>query len=338
LKSRTLKCFPDVADEFDDFAQLWLNGGGGPPAGEMLPLLRHADLVVFNGEGSLVGRAKKGTRPLFLLYLAKRYLGKRCAIINHTAHLETSTPVLLSMARRVYPLMDYVSVREPASRENLLAARVLEDVPVVPDALFAAQLVDPERARFQPLLGFEMPQGPLVCVTGSSLSSDARPWHPSAAYVELVRGLRELHITPVLVAKDQSDQFLREVAGETGAALFGPERSYQELYFLLARSQLFVSGRYHPIILSALAGCPFLPLSANTHKIDGLCELLEYPLRRPFDFLDLRAELPGLMKTARGLLVGDGRMRSQLRTRALQLAWQAQAHCGQLQQLLGEPF
>ncbi len=330
LEITPCRWFPKVADEFDEFAHMWLSQQ--EPSG-MLPILQESDLVVFNGEGSILQRAPKGTRPLFLLYLAKHYLGKPCAIINHTAHLETSVPVLLAMARRVYPMMDYVSVREPASRRNLIENQVLDDVEVVPDALFADALHDDVSGRVS-MTRYGGSSNRQVCISGSSLSRLASPWRPDASFEDLVAALRERDLEPVLVAKDESDQFLRNVAQRTGTPFFGAEHTHDELTALLEKSRLFISGRYHPNILSAMAGCPFLPLTANSHKIEGLCELLEYPLQRAFEFFDLRQQMPELLSGVESLLCDD-QLRQRLPMRVAELAEQAQLHCARLQEVLG---
>ncbi|MBN1454567.1 MAG: hypothetical protein JW963_26355, partial [Anaerolineales bacterium] len=92
--------FPQVSDEYDDKAQQWLRGNGGPVGDEFLAKARKSDVVLINEEGCIVEQAKKGTRSLFLGYLAKKYLNKPVFIVNHTAHFKTSVPILLSMGKK----------------------------------------------------------------------------------------------------------------------------------------------------------------------------------------------------------------------------------------------
>jgi polysaccharide pyruvyl transferase WcaK-like protein len=334
--SHDIEFFPAIADQFDDYAEAWLNLGGGPPAKEFLARVSSADAVVFNGEGSILQRTKQGIRPLFLLYLAKKYLNKPSFIINHTAHLETSVPVFLAIARLVYPLMDYVSVREPASRANLIETGVLDAVDVVPDALFSLEFPAAD-SGFALRASLGLTDKPYVCLNGSSLSYEGLPWKASESYRQMKERFEQLGFTVVFVAKDASDQFLQEIAAETKAAFFGPSHSYHDLYHLLAKSRLFVSGRYHPIIISAMAGCPFLPLTANTHKIEGVCELLEYPVRRPFEYFDLRREMDALIQTAKKLLDNHSTLALQLAAATARLKAESCRNAQRIKQLAWQP-
>lgn len=45
----------------------------------------------------------------------------------------------------------------------------------------------------------------------------------------------------------------------------------------LKKVKLVVSGRHHMIIFALMARTPFIPLSSNTWKIEGLCELFGWP-------------------------------------------------------------
>ena len=39
-------------------------------------------------------------------------------------------------------------------------------------------------------------------------------------------------------------------------------------------AQILVGGRFHPTILAALVGTPFVAVPSNTHKMAGLMEML----------------------------------------------------------------
>ncbi|MFV1979658.1 MAG: hypothetical protein ACC655_00755, partial [Rhodothermia bacterium] len=48
--SRPVKFYPDVADDFDFFADEWVTGRGGPDGDAFIRLAKEADIVVYNGE------------------------------------------------------------------------------------------------------------------------------------------------------------------------------------------------------------------------------------------------------------------------------------------------
>jgi polysaccharide pyruvyl transferase WcaK-like protein len=47
---------------------------------------------------------------------------------------------------------------------------------------------------------------------------------------------------------------------------------------VIAKAYLVVGGRQHPNIFAAIHHIPFVPLQGNTHKMEGVVELLHYPL------------------------------------------------------------
>lgn len=295
--SEAIEFFPSVSDEFDSVATAWLNGNGGPVGNDAIEKIKNADVVIFNGEGSLYENALKGQRPLFLMYLAKKYFDKPCFIVNHSAHFKSSTPVLLSMARTVYPLMERILVREPYSQRNLKEL-VHIDAEVVPDALFSLTFDDNTPLPFLDRLQGEK----YICIGATSLAGTTK-WQPIDAYSTLVEEFQALGFKVVLVAKDKPDMFLSSVAQSTGGALFfGPSHSFADLYKLLSKSRLFVSGRYHPSIIAAMAGCPLLALSANMHKMEGLYELFDYPIRQTFDYFRLSSLVEDIVQSGKTLM------------------------------------
>ncbi|KAB2835511.1 MAG: polysaccharide pyruvyl transferase family protein [Candidatus Brocadia sp.] len=292
-----IEFFPSVSDEFDDIARAWIKGQGGPVGRETLEKIKSSDVVILNGEGAMFSNTLKGQRPLFLMYLAKKYFGKPSFIINHSAHFMTSTPLLLSMARTVYPLMDMVLVREPYSSRNLQNLVGVEPE-VVPDAIFSLRFDSSVPDFVQELKNLN---SEYVCIGATSLAG-VTSWKPYDAYCKLINKMKNLGFNVVLIAKDKADMFLKDIVKSTDASFFGPDRSFFDLYQLLKGSRLYISGRYHPMILASMAGCPFVPLNANMHKIEGLCELLEYPIRQTFDYFRLSSEIDDIIQVSETLL------------------------------------
>ncbi|HQN09982.1 MAG TPA: hypothetical protein PK569_20635, partial [Thermoanaerobaculia bacterium] len=142
-------------------------------------------------------------------------------------------------------------------------------------------------------------------------------------FAELVRGLRSAGGRPVLVAKDPDCLYLEEVAKRTGGIFFGPSHTFHELWPLFRGATFVVSGHYHYVIIAALTGCPFIPLSANNRKMKGVCTHLEWPRTEPFDITDL-GSCEKQIKIEAGALARDrSALSAKLRLRSEQLTREA---------------
>ena len=293
--------YPISGGGFDAKAMQWLDGVAGPAAEDFIRRANEADIVVLNGEGSVFGNARKGVNALFLAYLAKRYLRRPTIAINQTVHLGDTGSAMLGIVQRVFPLMDALAVREPRSKAHLEEIGTGKRTELVPDALFS--LFDCLRSSIsgdwqeQPA-----PDADYVCIGGSSILAHTAPWRPISFYEDLVNALKRRVGSVVLVAKDRDDWFLENVARRCGGVYFGPDHSLEDFFSLVARAQLFITGRYHHIIFASMAGCPFLPFNANTHKIEGVCELLNWHRTTPYDLTDPVREFESLVAECDRLL------------------------------------
>lgn len=321
--SRSVEFFPTIADDFEWFADRWEAGDGGPMADEFIEAARRADVVIHNGEHSIYRNTMEGTRALFLLWFARTRLGKPSCELNHTAHLTDVLPIMPGIVKRVYPVLDVVTVREPCSLRNLQQLGI-DNVELVPDVVF---YLDPSAAGGEHIAAWKRRAGldhqPYFCLSASALPMAApRPGRvgPVAA---LVRELQRIVPSAVLIAKDPHCQFLRDVAEATGAAFFGPEHALDDLWPLLHEARFLVSGHYHYVIMGSMVGCPYIPLSTNSHKMRGVCEHLGWHLETPFDATSLGAHVGAIAHEA-GMLERDRSVYSDnLRERSARLRVEA---------------
>jgi len=295
--------FPRVADDFEFFGDLWESGRAGPMGKEFLEAVNDADVVVHNGENSVYRNTVDGCRALFLLWLSKARLRRPTCAINQTTVLASvPRPVMPGMARLVYPLLDVVTVREPYSLRDLHALGV-QNTQLVPDAVFYLdETPDASKALGAWRQRVGLGEGPYFCLSGSALpmSEPCPGW--DGAVAELITQLKRILPQAVLMAKDPPARFLERVARATGSIYFGPEHSFQELWPLLRGARLLVSGYFHHILVASLVGCPFIPLSANNHKMDGLLEYLNWHTRRPYDATAVRYCMESILAEALQLL------------------------------------
>ena len=277
--------FPQLADEFERYADDWAAGRGGRMAEEFDAALSRCDAIVYNAENGMYRNSPAGTRALFLLWYAKTRLRKPSGVINQTAVMShMPVPLMPGMVRLVYPKLDVVLAREPASWKDLRDFGI-SNARLVPDVVFYCDETDYEEA---PVAAWKTRTGirpqEYFCFGASSLPMDKPGKNRSGSVATLVMELkRSTGKQCVLLAKDSHCQFLKEVAARTGSLFFGPEHSFKELWPLFRDASFMVSGHFHYIIMGAMVGCPYIPLSTNNHKTDGVNEHLEWRRRECFD-------------------------------------------------------
>lgn len=299
--SKPAQFFPEVADDFDYWADEWMAGRGGPQGVEFLELAQAADVVVYNGENSIYLNTPEGCHGIFLLWLAKTSLGKPSCIVNHTAHLNDVRPILAGMVKRVFPLLDVVAVRETCSLGDLQALGI-QNAECYPDVVFSQLPGDFPRQRtdqWRRQRGLDDQSYFCLSASGLPMSLPRGAWDGEIA--AMVQDLKTAGLQAVLVAKDPWCLPLAEVARRTGSLFFGPEHEYHDLWPLFEGASFLVSGHYHYVIFGAMVGCPFIPLTVNNHKMAGVCELLGWERTEPFDATLLRSCRAEIAREARRL-------------------------------------
>lgn len=286
--SRSQNFFPRVADDFDRFADEWLAGKGGPMADRFLSELQQSGALVYNGENSLYRNTLEGTRALFLMWLAKTRVGTPTCIINHTAHPTDVRPMMTAMIRKVYPKLDLVTCRE-AESHRLLHDMGLTNAQLIPDVVFGLGESPESDDHIKSWLSEHgLERHKYVCMSASGLPVSRPRGDWDGEYTALVRSVQKRTGLPVvLVAKDPPCQFLGDVANRAGAVYFGPDHHFTELWPLFRQAAAVVTGHFHYAIIAAIGGCPYVPLSANNHKMAGVCEMLNWEPVEPFDVTDL---------------------------------------------------
>lgn len=251
--------------------------------------MRAADVVMINGEGTIYGNQRKGFYSLFWAWYAKTRLGRSTAIVNHTLQLDD--PDMRTMAGIVYPLLDDVVFREPTSYREGCQLAAYGEQHLAADAAFCWQPVTGDEfvERYRRKGAFDIwpwsmktfrADRPYVCVTGSSalMRPDQAGRLPVAAFRELCLDLGRRFEQVVVVAPDTTDEMLLAPVARDLDLPFIPACTPTPLGLdLLANATVFVSGRWHPSILASTGGTPSVIFSGNSHKMQGLCELLDLP-------------------------------------------------------------
>ena len=315
--------FPDVADDFDYWADEWMGGRGGPQGEEFLSLAETADIVVYNGENSIYRNTFEGCNGIFLLWLTKTRLGKPSCIVNHTAQLNDVRPIMSGMVKLVYPELDLVAVREPCSLANLQELGI-SNAELFPDVVFAQRPCDfpTDRTKaWRAQRGLEDLSYFCLSASGLPVSEPRDDWDGEVA--ALVRDLKTAGLQAVLVAKDPWCLHLEEIARRTDSLFFGPEHDFHDLWPLFEGASFLVTGHYHYVIFGSMVGCPFIPMSVNNHKMRGVCEHLSWHRTTPFDATFLRSCRKEIVNEAKRLRDGRSALSAQLKQAAAGLHGEA---------------
>jgi hypothetical protein len=311
--------YPEVADDFDHWADEWLAGRGGPQANEFLALAEKADIVVYNGENSIYRNTAEGCHGIFLLWLAKTRLGKISCIVNHTSQQNTVLPIMTGMIRLVFPRLDMVAVREPYSLDNLQEIGI-RNAELFPDVVFSQLPGDYDRGRVdQWRQRHGLADQSYFCLSASGLPVSRPHGAWDGEMTALVRNLKSVGLQAVLLAKDPWCLFLAEVAKRTDSLFFGPEHEFHELWPILEGASFLVTGHYHYVIFGAMAGCPFVPISVNNHKMQGVCELLEWDRTQPFDATYLKSCRAEIVAESRRMMDSRSELSAHLIHKTAQL-------------------
>ena len=244
-----------------------LKGLNFPEIHEPLP-----DRIYLNGEGML--HAKSGHLPRLLGTLMHyKNHGVWVGAINQTIDLPGES-LELEVLVQVFNSIDHVTVRDPYSYELLRGAGV-KNCQLVPDAAFYCAVPESEEVetvRRQ----FDLPKK-YIALTGSSVLS-VKSFEEFFGIYKTVK--KKTNMPIVLLGNTKTDYQLSEKVSrlDPSSILISNHATFRQAMAVIAGAEFFVSGRFHPIIFAARAGTAIIPLTANTHKNQGLLKLLEYPV------------------------------------------------------------
>ena len=242
--------------------------------------LRGADLVVANLEGTFHHHTVGALALGGAIAVAHR-VGTPVWAVNGT--VEGIDPWLL--AATLMPAA-HVAVREPRSARWLAARGVIATSAA--DAVFLAE-------TFATRHDEPAATGNAVFYTPGVVPGTA----PSrtAAVADILADLTALADAgwqPVFVQLEDRETALAAAARQHGWPTADARAvAWPAFGAWLRRFGLVVSGRYHVLIFAAMAGVPAIGRPSNTHKIEGLLELLERPRAWARDAAELRVLLSG---------------------------------------------
>lgn len=291
----------------DQYTDRLLTTPRNPRAQRLIKTIELGDELWMNGEGNFImGYSRELWRTLIIMTIAHR-LGKRVVLVNSILSEPTSgipVPTILSGVRTVLERCAAVLYRDPTSLERSREWFPGVEAEWLPDALFQwsrdqgvsgayTATVEGLPLEIQAMLDSSEQ---IATVSGSSVLrtyTPARERHLG----QLVQGMRQAGLTPVFVATSDEDSWWREPAGRLKMPFVSARVPLRSGLALLARSEVFVSGRYHPSILAADVGTPFVTFGSNSHKTTSLYRVLGDDCSTGFGFptLDTDPVMSGLL-------------------------------------------
>ncbi|EEW25672.1 polysaccharide pyruvyl transferase family protein [Rhodobacter ferrooxidans] len=280
--------------------------------GAMLNRVRDADVVFFQGEGTMGPSRLFGRLNFFTLPLLARHLyGKPVFSLNQSFVVDG--PAAAIKAGTIFGSFDMVALRE--SRSYALARSLgLDAALLCPDMAFVAPEAD------KPLPGRPMKPG-YFCITGSAALSR----YDIGAYLAGLKRIADAQgLNPVFVYSAAGDRALYDSAiaawGPGSCAVISSREvaDYRGLLPVLRGAALVVGGRYHTTVAALSQHTPVIPTAGNSHKSEGLSALLGMNLTvvdhdRP-EALAARAKelLADRDATQRQVASGVARVRTQI--------------------------
>lgn len=258
------------------------------------------DIVVINGEGSLIFTTPPRRDSLFFLMMMELswQLKKEIFYVNaiiSDCPISGRNAVTIRNVSQSLQRCKLVAVRDQKSFELVQSIAPDVNCRYVPDALFSWYSFYDQIDNVLPYIGnFLMPfpeenqhferldfSHSYICIGGGSLCPKD-PIKAEESYVYLTNKLKKLNLPIYLVQTCDGDIFLENVSQRTGIHMIPVTTNIFLSGAILANARLFISGRYHPSILASLGGTPCILLGSNSHKTYSLQEVLEY--KNPVEF------------------------------------------------------
>jgi len=173
----------------------------------------------------------------------------------------------------VLPLVNFVAVREPRSKESL--ASQVDDVQVIPDFAFRTNIWS-DRYDFD----VELKQSSRRCLyTPGVLAAHNNQYGglTQKVIIQHIKEIRKAGYEPYFLMIERREKQIADVLGRCGVATLNLDRRVTpgNIGSLIDEFDLIITGRYHIGIFSLMCNKDILFLSSNTYKIEGLLDLVK---------------------------------------------------------------
>lgn len=291
----------EIDKVFDSFSAVSQQTGSAKPAlayleeaclrryGFWADLVRSADLVVFQAEGSMgLGESfAHGPRLMLLPFVAKHAWGRTVVSLNQSFY--SHNPRIIQNAVETFSSFDFTAFREGAS-VALARKSGVRNAFYLPDLAFmTAGSTPPARPRLQPEKRY-------FAVSGSALKD---PERYDLILAQSERIAAQTGLEPILAVSRDLRLTLKTLPffSKHRYAHVPRDATYCEVAALLGRCEFLLGGRYHMSIIAAAVSTPSIFLPGNSFKNDGLVSLIDS--RRPVRQF---ADSDGILHDAQAIL------------------------------------
>jgi len=236
--------------------------------GSAYDLARQADVIVFQGEGSVGPSSYLRTPILYgLPFLAARLWNKPVLSLNQTiyASAREEMPVVAS----IFNSFDMVAVREMISYRFASGIGIPRTV-LCPD-MALGDFANPPSAAVTPA------RREYFCVSGSA----AIKVFNLKQFSEVIRAVYQRHrLMPVFMVSRRKDEAILAMAeSELGGVPFEIVTSeshpqVESILPILAAAKFVIGGRYHTAVSALSLNTPVILLPGNTFKSEGVGPML----------------------------------------------------------------
>lgn len=302
------------------------------------------DALVVNGEGSFIFATPPWRECMIeamLMYWAEK-LGKKVYFLNGMLSddpYSDKNQRTIDLVNPIFSKAEVVSVREKYSYKYAEENFKNINLKHYPDALFSwydavnddfkvtngKYVMGMQGATDESFYNFDFTK-PYICISGSSAVGNASKNKSEAVdiYTKLVQEVKSefKEYNVFLVDVCEGDAFLNEVSQNTKTPIISIDTPILAAAKILANAKVFISGRYHPAILSSLGGTPCVFMSSNSHKTKSVQELLEYDEIQEFAVLPNDEERKKIIKLAREKVEMGEELRTKIKNRCVELSKQ----------------
>lgn len=283
-------------------------------------LLNWCDVLFINGEGTVVHGIDKWGRYrtaalywFFMAWIAKVKFNKKVCVVNHIVDPNSSNAV--EIIKNVYCLLDDIVVRDPVSVRKLREYGIMKGK-YYPDVLFSYKPQDHSWVPSELIKRRIDFSKPYICIgdtSGIKNTYHKVKWDVVKVFSEIIRKLKV--ITPQIIFIDgfnNRNPDIQKVVKKNGiTSLYFDVCNHHDLYYILQKSLIFISGRWHASILSVLANTPVLLWGADSHKTRSLYTILDYDYRF-YETSTIPANIDDMIDSVKKILMNRSAIKRQL--------------------------
>lgn len=302
------------------------------------------DAMVVNGEGSFIFSTpawRESITITMLMHWAQK-LGKKVYFTNAMFSDSPTSEHNEKALKCVYEVLkkcEVVTVREKYSYEYVKKYMPNLNPIIIPDALFTwydyindgfkiengKYFIDHRLESDEAYINLDFSK-PYICISGSSVSGAYRNKKPIIDRFSYLVNQTKKYFSKYnifIVETCEGDKFMLDVAKRTHTPVVGMGTPLLASAKILANASLYITGRYHPCIMSSLGGTPCVMMSSNSHKTISIQEILDYDDPHEYPFMFNKEECNEMIKRGERYISEGMKLRRKIKNKSYELSLEA---------------